>query len=286
MKSQSKLAQLSLRPYVQQYTFVEMESWDELSHHHKLFTLGEQSLVFILSGSITCQPCEHVPFELPKASVVGPFSCKQTTKVSGPVKAFVVRLNTYGAYRLLGLSMDTVVNYYRDLLKIDFNFWQNICDSISSARSFDEMIRLMDSSLIQKMQYHTCYLKEVDSMIHYMEMQKTVIDWDAMAKYFKTSRHTLERQFMEVTGLTPQMYCRITRFTATMQQVHKLHTPAWRHVLAQNGYSSPSQFVKDFYYFGSNKNILATQKDRKPTMQISFRKIQQVAQSLYPAAAS
>jgi methylphosphotriester-DNA--protein-cysteine methyltransferase len=51
----------------------------------------------------------------------------------------------------------------------------------------------------------------VDEMVDYLTEQKGQVAMLELALRFKTSRHTLERQFMEVTGLTPQLYTRLLR---------------------------------------------------------------------------
>ncbi|RAJ05102.1 AraC-like DNA-binding protein [Chitinophaga skermanii] len=281
MKHQSYSADASLHPYVLHYSFVEMNEYDEFSHDHKLFALGQQFLVFVLSGTLACQPQHHAPFELPKASVVGPFSSRHTTHATGKVRAVIVHLNTYGSYRLLGLSMDTVVNYYRDLQVIEPITWQQTWQRLAFCTTDEKAVHILNDTLKHTMSLHLKSLKKVDEMVEYIGALKGNIDVITMAKHFKTSRHTIERQFLEVTGLTPHMYSRIFRFNNTMLQFHQLHTPAWRNVLQVCGYPNAALFVKDFYYFGAN-HAKTPAKKSLPSTQISSRKIHKLAQAMYP----
>lgn len=275
MNIQQFLPKQSLNPFVQQYVLLEDFSADTTFAQQQLFSLGNQYLVFVLKGEITFRPSDHAPFTLPEASVVGPFTCSGSVKMTGPSSAVVVQLNVCGSHRLLGLSMDTVTNYYRDLSKLDAGQWKYLGRELATT---DDIVSLLDRALEKALKEQERSLQGVDEILEHLLLQNGNVDMESVALYFKTSRHTLERRFMEVTGLTPQMYGRIARFNTAMQSIKEdMHTQQWQDVLQDCGYGDQNHFIKDFLYFGAPK----TEKEPK-TPQVSLRKIFKLAETMYP----
>lgn len=274
MNIQQFLPKQSLNPFVQQYTLLEDFTTDTTFAQQQLFSLGNQYLVFVLKGEITFRPSDHAPFTLPDASVVGPFTCSGSVKMSGPASAVVVQLNVCGSHRLLGLSMDTVTNYYRDLSKLDAGQWKYLSHELAGAT---DIVSLLDRALEKALKEQERSLQRVDEILEYLLLQNGNVDMESVALYFKTSRHTLERRFMEVTGLTPQMFSRIARFNTAMSSIKEdMQTQQWQNVLQDCGYGDQNHFIKDFLYFGTPKS----ESNKAP--QVSLRKIFKLAETMYP----
>lgn len=200
----------TLQPFVQQYIVLQNITSAADIAQKKLFTLGKQYLVFIQQGALAFKPNDHAPFELPEASVTGPFTCAVNARVTGPLNAVVVQLNAYASHRLMGISMESVTNYFRDLTKVD-NSWSFTSKALASTDNLDTIQNILDRVLEDLLPKQKPALRQVDEMVDYLAEQKGQVEMLDLALRFKTSRHTLERQFMEVTGLTPQLYSRILR---------------------------------------------------------------------------
>jgi AraC-type DNA-binding domain-containing proteins len=200
----------TLQPFVQQYIVLQNITSAADIAQKKLFTLGKQYLVFIQKGALAFKPNDHASFELPEASVTGPFTCAVNARVTGPLNAVVVQLNAYASHRLMGISMESVTNYFRDLTKVD-NSWGFTAKALSQADNLDTIQNILDRVLEDLLPKQKPALRQVDEMVDYLAAQKGQVEMLDLALRFKTSRHTLERQFMEVTGLTPQLYSRILR---------------------------------------------------------------------------
>lgn len=200
----------SLHPFVQRYIVLEgIHSAAEIAKA-KLFTAGKQYLVFIRQGGLAFKPADHASFDLPEAAVTGPFTCVVNARVTGPLSAVIVQLNAYASHRLMGISMESVTNYFRDLSRIPGN-WAQVSASIRQATDIHTIHHILDQALEGLIPNQQSSLKQVDEMVDYLIEQKGQVAMIDLALRFKTSRHTLERQFMEVTGLTPQLYNRILR---------------------------------------------------------------------------
>lgn len=200
----------TLQPLVQKYIVLQnITSAAEIAQK-KLFTLGKQYLVFTQSGSLAFKPNDHASFELPEAAVTGPFTCAVNARVNGPLNAVIVQLNEYASHRLMGISMESVTNYYRDLTKVDMQ-WQNIANQLHMTINLETVTGILNNALESLLPKQSTSLRQIDEMVDYLAAQKGQVQMLDLALRFKTSRHTLERQFMEVTGLTPQLYTRLLR---------------------------------------------------------------------------
>lgn len=200
----------SLHPFVQRYIVLEdVQSTAEIAKQ-KLFAAGKQYLVFIRQGGLAFKPADHAAFDLPEAAVTGPFTCVVNAKVTGPMSAVIVQLNAYASHRLMGISMESVTNFFRDLSRIPGN-WAEVSASIREAKDIHSIHHILDQALGSLISNQQSSLRQVDEMVDYLIEQKGRVAMIDLALRFKTSRHTLERQFMEVTGLTPQLYNRILR---------------------------------------------------------------------------
>ncbi|GEP98870.1 DUF6597 domain-containing transcriptional factor [Chitinophaga cymbidii] len=200
----------TLQPLVQKYIVLQnITSAAEIAQK-KLFTLGRQYLVFTQTGSLSFQPNDHAAFELPEAAVTGPFTCAVNARVNGPLNAVIVQLNEYASHRLMGISMESVTNYFRDLTKVDMQ-WQNIANQLHMTANLETITAILNNALENLLPKQSTSLRQVDEMVDYLAAQRGQVRMLELALRFKTSRHTLERQFMEVTGLTPQLYTRLLR---------------------------------------------------------------------------
>lgn len=201
----------TLHPFVQQYIVLENITSAADIAGKKLFTAGRQYLVFLQQGGLAFKPTDHASFELPEAAVTGPFTCAVDARVTGPLNAVIVQLNAYASHRLMGISMESVTNYFRDLTKVDVRWQQTAQQLHAAAGDVSAVQQVLDVALESLLPNQTPALRQVDEMVDYLAAQKGQVAMLDLALRFKTSRHTLERQFMEVTGLTPQLYNRILR---------------------------------------------------------------------------
>ncbi len=199
-----------LQPFVQQYIVLQNITSPAEIARKKLFTLGKQYLVFIRQGGLAFKPYEHAAFALPEASVTGPFTCAVDASVTGPLDAVIVQLNAYASHRLMGISMESVTNYFRDLTKVNA-CWKETAQQLKAAPGEKAIQEILDGALENLLPTQTSALRQIDEMVDYLAEQKGKVQLLELALRFKTSRHTLERQFMEVTGLTPQLFNRILR---------------------------------------------------------------------------
>ena len=238
----------SLSPFVKNFYYWQENVTGAIQVPQHLFALGDQYLIFIQEGSLSCTPSGHATFELPQASILGHFTGAHQLHAKGPVKIVAVQLNAYGSRKLLGLNMGTLTNYYRDLTKLDNPLWDNLRVQLENLPMPQQLCECMNTTLQTAMdQQHA--LKEVDQMADYMINQHGNVSMGKLADMFQQSRHTLERKFMEVIGLTPQLFGRILRFKQAMKSLQQIDRMQWMPALKQSGYADAASFVRDFLSF-------------------------------------
>ncbi|WPQ65695.1 DUF6597 domain-containing transcriptional factor [Chitinophaga sancti] len=247
----------SLAPYVKHYYHLQNSNDGLLHLPQNLFSLGDLYMVFLQEGEVTFQPEQHASFTLPKAAVVGHFTCHHTIKVQGPVKMTVVQLNAYGCYKLAGLNMSAFNNYYRDLLKQDSGQWQHLVEAIQQTTNFMQLDAVLDKVFIDMMSTQEHPLKQMDEVADYMLRHQGHVNIERLVRKFKISRPTLERKFMEVIGITPQLYARMLRFRDAMRHMQQMNVEQWQSFITKSESYNQDLFNQDFQFFKGSESTIA-----------------------------
>ncbi len=71
----------------------------------------------------------------------------------------------------MGISMESVTNYFRDLSRIPGN-WADISASIRQAKDIHSIHHILDQALESLIQNQQSSLKQVDEMVDYLIEQK------------------------------------------------------------------------------------------------------------------
>jgi AraC-like DNA-binding protein len=206
----------NLHPYVKHYYYWHDDTTGVITLPQSLLSLGDQYMVFLQQGEVSCQPCQHAAFQLPAASIIGHFTCASQLRVKGPVKMVIVQFNAYGSYRMLGMNMHAISNYYRNLAKLPDNNWQQLSTRLQAANA-EQVPALLNEALQQAMQQQAGNMQAIEKVVDYMEREKGYVSIGYVASRFRLSRPTLERMFMEVVGLPPKLYARMLRFKSSMR---------------------------------------------------------------------
>ncbi|SHM80782.1 DUF6597 domain-containing transcriptional factor [Chitinophaga sp. CF418] len=246
----------SLAPYVKQYYHLQSANNGLINLPQNLFSLGDLYMVFLQEGEVIFQPTQHASFTLPEASVVGHFTCHHQIRVKGPVKMTVIQLNAYGCYRMAGLDMSSFNNYFRDLQKQDRECWKDLANKIASVADITKLDAVLDDAFTNMMCSQVHNLKQVDVIADYIIDHQGYTNIERLTKKFKTSRHTLERKFMEVIGLTPQLFARMLRFRDAMRHMQQMNVEEWQTFITNNDYYNQALFIQDFLFFKGEPPVL------------------------------
>jgi AraC-like DNA-binding protein len=246
----------ALAPYVKHYYHLQNAQTGLINLPQHLFSLGDLYMVFLQEGEVTFQPSQHASFTLPAASVIGHFTCHHQIRVKGPVKMTVVQLNAYGCYKLSGLDMSAFNNYYRDLQKHTNASWHQLADDLAANPDPISLDALLNNAFTSMIAQNDHPLKQVDEVADYLVRHQGYINIDRLTRKFKTSRPTLERKFMEVVGITPQMYARMLRFRDAMRNMQKMNVEQWQSFITTNDYYNHAQFLQDFQFFKGETPVI------------------------------
>ncbi|HJT73911.1 MAG TPA: DUF6597 domain-containing transcriptional factor, partial [Chitinophaga sp.] len=249
----------TLAPYVKQYYHLQTTTAGLINLPQNLFSLGDLYMVFLQEGEVVFQPSQHASFTLPAAAVVGHFTCHHQIRVKGPVKMTVIQLNAYGCYRLAGMDMSAFNNYFRDLLKQNCENcgnWQQLATQLERNEDSANIPAILDKAFNNILEEHNYNLKQVDVIADYIGRHQGYTSIERLSKKFKTSRHTLERRFMEVVGIPPQLYARMLRFREAMRHMQKMNVEEWQSFITTNDYYSQALFIQDFLFFKGEAPVL------------------------------
>lgn len=238
----------NLHPYVKHYYYWHDDTTGVITLPQSLLSLGDQYMVFLQQGEVSCQPCHHAAFQLPEASVIGHFTCSSQLRVKGPVKMVVVQLNAYGSYRMLGLNMHAISNYYRNLAKLPDSGWAQLANQLRAADA-GQVPALLDRAMQHAMQQHPYNRQAVEKVADYLQQENGHVNIAHLASRFRLSRPTLERMFMEVVGLPPRLYASMLRFKKSMRVMQQISMPQWQPVPGNEQYYNEAVLRQDYVYF-------------------------------------
>lgn len=249
MNFQIYAAKSTLHPYVKQYYYWEDDAQGNIPLPQHLFALGDQYIIFLQSGEAICKPANHASFSLPPVSVIGHFTHPGQLQLNGPVKMVVVQLNAYGCHRLTGMSMHTFTNYYRNLCKHNNQLWQQLSNTLFEGTTPDEIGSILDTALENALQQKAYPLKQVDDIADYVQQQNGIVSMESLSGKYGISRPTLERMFMEIIGIPPQLYARMMRFKTAMRSLQQMNFRQWQTSHYNFGYYNQTLFIKDHVLF-------------------------------------
>ena len=145
--------------------------------------------------------------------------------------------------------MSSFNNYYRDLLKQDTANFHQLVQDINHTADLNNLDSVLDKAFTAMLHANDHNLKQVDEVADYMLRHQGHINIERLTKKFKISRPTLERKFMEVIGITPQLYARMLRFRDAMRHMQQMNVEQWQSFIANNNNYSQALFMQDFQFF-------------------------------------
>jgi AraC-like DNA-binding protein len=227
-----------------------------------------QSLVFGLDQASTVFDCSRSEFSAPHF-IVGPNDIACRVRMYSGLKKMIIRFKPGGFYKIFGLPAQQFNNRSLDAVKflgkqiIELN--QRLCGTHLSGK-----IELADDWLIEQMQFRKKTDRNVDEAIQMIERRKGNISLRELEQATFTTKRTLERHFLEQTGLYPKTFSRLVRFNAVIHFIESNMSVKWRQMADTFGYYDQSHFIHEF------KSLTGFLPHDYFSLKASFEKIMQI----------
>lgn len=219
--------------------------------------LPEQCIYFYPRDPIQVATELQTAAQNPPSIIVGP-QTKRVVITPGRQHLVVkIGFQPGGLYRLLKMPMNEIsTTSSLDAVDIFGRETQQINDQLYHARSYDEMIRIIEQWLYLKMKTLKDTLP-VDRLFRTIISQGGLISVEQMARSIYVSNRQLERQFIQRIGLSPKFFARLVRFAkAWTLKEHNQHL-SWTDIAYESGYFDQMHMIRDFKQFsGVNPSVI------------------------------
>lgn len=89
----------------------------------------------------------------------------------------------------------------------------------------------------------------IPSVIHQIHMNKGVVNLENIVEQLGINKRTFQIHFKNVVGISPKLFCRITRFNSLLRALDSLPTADILSLAVQFGYADKPHLYKDFKEF-------------------------------------
>lgn len=186
---------------------------------------------------------------LPSATLSGPRSQVSEWRVDGRMQLLAAHFRPGSWSRLFRLSAQPFCDRSTDLTTVFGPGTASAIAEISSCTTPEQQVTLLESWLLAQLTAapgNGCRIEDAIQLILAANGNITIRQLEAQV--FLTKR-TLERAFLDQTGLHLKMFCRLVRFRKTIDYIARMRYPQWKLLAHKAGYCDQTHFINEFRYF-------------------------------------
>jgi AraC-like DNA-binding protein len=186
--------------------------------------------------------CEDIVF-MPASGLlaaVGTMTRAQVYEHTEPQTLVGVRFHPSMARQFLGVAANELTDALVDLGSLWGTSGHHLKNRLSSAASGEEALSLLAQEL-----------RPVDEtpaqkMVLWVAEQAGRVRLDDLARFAGLSQRHLRRVFLEQTGVSPKLFCRVVRFRSLVSQLSTGAEANWADLALDYGYYDQSHLVNEF----------------------------------------
>lgn len=237
-----------LQDYIVSYLILDTDFPDEGSQEmiilpHLIqnitFNLGQANTIYdIVNGEYTAQDI-----------IVGPNDSICKIRISAGMKSFVVNLRPGAWFKLFRIPAQYFNNKSTDLQDVAGSSMHEIGEQMRACINGEQKVRILETFLIRQLSGKKNYSKNIDEAIHLIYAANGNITIRQLESGVYLTKRTLERNFLEQTGLHLKTFCRIVRFRKTIEYIEREPSVQWIQLAEKFGYCDQTHFINEFKHF-------------------------------------
>lgn len=249
MNSQSFIPSLPLRPYVEEYTFLQ-SSINSPAAQTLLPPGGRSGILFNLGTDCQIGLDNTIP-NLPKIALGGQITHSLQLTHQAGCQLLLITFRTDGLYQLFGVPMNEVVNQVVDVELLFSPLlrqqWRQMFDQIRPIDSIQERIRVIEKQLMT-------YINRAPTIQNNWVKEASI--WLAqpgngriqnLSTEIRISPRQLRREFSRQVGITPKSFVQVMRFRNVFRAIHTQKINSWSDLVHLGGWYDQSHFCNDIY---------------------------------------
>lgn len=188
--------------------------------------------------------------QLPVVFAYGQTVAPPKIEASGKLQAIGIYFYPHALNSVFGFNAHELTNSYADLNHILLENDSFLNEKLVNENSINEKIQLLSSCILKNQKKNN---NNEDKLIKYCQQIITNSCGDASLKelhcYTQLSERSFERRFKAVVGISPNLFSRICRFQASLEQMRKATYKNISDIAYKYGYSDQSHFTRAFKEF-------------------------------------
>lgn len=154
-------------------------------------------------------------------------------------------------FQLFGIPLIEFGGIYVDAATVLNKEMRLINEQLANAENYIKMIQIVDEYLLHKVKKIKKLHQPIDKMADILNHQPNLFSLQWFASQACLSPRQFERKFLERIGISPKLYCRITRFHKAFEMKEKHPDLDWLSIVLACGYSDFQHLNKDFKQFST-----------------------------------
>ncbi len=225
----------------------------------------QNSLFFYINDLIKVQKDGETHFVLqPRSVIVGPQLTRVSLDINKSHKAVRVGFHPGGLYRLLGISMNEMIDGSYDATDVFGNEMQELNEKLQEADGFDRIKDVIENFLLQKVKSLKRNMPFDLAMLELMRLNGN-LSIEKVASLSCLSLRQFERVSKERIGIPPKLFARLVRFSKAYRLRENFPLLSWTNIAYECGYFDQMHLIRDFKQFaGVAPGIIEKELDNAP----------------------
>ncbi|ULQ55489.1 helix-turn-helix domain-containing protein [Flavihumibacter rivuli] len=178
--------------------------------------------------------------------IMGQFSKRYSSTISGTINAIGIQMAPTGIYRLFRQPMTQFANSISYLK--DYAVWHaSLRRDLEKVDTNEDRISILEHYLQENLWMEaTDSLTAIEEAARLIRNEHATITLPRICKSIGMSDRSLQRYFTAYIGVNPKAFMRIARINAVTKLIEQDKPMSWQDILNETGYFDPAHFTKDF----------------------------------------
>lgn len=236
-----------LRPYVQTYWSLELETADEFGPPQRIAPDGVVELVFHYGEPMATRFAGEGFDRQPRSSAVTLTRRFVEIAPRGATRLLTVRFRPWGACHFLAMPVSELADQLVPAGELWGGAARELEERLAAAPDVYRRVELVEEHLRARLDRHG--KRDVEPLVRAVWKRAGELRVADLCRELGVGERTLERTFADVLGMTPRGFLRLTRFQAACAALRRGGWESLTQVGYDCGYYDQSHFIADFQAF-------------------------------------
>lgn len=222
---------------------------EESAERQRIVPDGCIELAFVLGDDIKRYTSENDYIIQPRAMVLGQTLTPFYIQPTGYVYTFAASFFPYGFSNFVSRPIKSLINKETSIYELfEHNEAKQLEGDIIKALSTRERINILEAFLFSKISDQRTIENIVKTTVEILFSKNGSISINEITNSDRSKKRQLERQFLDVIGISPKQLSKVIRLQAALKLLIN-REESLTHIAYEGNYYDQSHFIKDFKEF-------------------------------------